>query len=291
MKLFPLLTLPLLIAACSPVTDDGLSFDESSHETCLTVLRDGLNAKGKDDFWASIHAAEALTLAGKGDEVRAFLEPKLETEKDDQKRVGLSREMVRAGDREKAEIMLGILKGDDRHGFVHAAESLYKVGFDGDEAPLVKHFRSNDDPRLLLMTAAALAKHGSPEMKKEGFATLRSVLEKESDPATYRLPAWVLGRIGDSSDIPRIRARIPDTDDPLVEAFLYHSIGLLGDEEGRKKILTNLQSDDAAIRTYAAVFAGESGITEAASFLTKQLDDEDLDARIRAAQALIVLSQ
>lgn len=290
-NLFLIFTSTLLLSSLSAPAADAFELDGETRSKCLEVLRAGLRAEGEENFWAAIHAAEALTLAGKGDEVRAFLEPKLATETDDQKRVGLARELVRAGDREKAAVMLDILKGDDPHGHVHAAESLYKVGFDGSPAPLVKHFQSTDDPRLLLMTAAALAKRGDKDMQREGFDTLRSVLKDESDPAVYRLPAWVLGRIGDKSDIDRIKEKIPDSDDPVVTAFLQHSLALLGDPDARKQILTNLQSDDPAIRTYAAVFAGEAGIGSAAPFLTKQLNDENLDARIRAAQGLIVLSQ
>ncbi|MCH7687666.1 MAG: SPASM domain-containing protein [Planctomycetes bacterium] len=79
-------------------------------QRCLQILRDGMRS---DEFWPSIHAAEGLTLAGYGGEVRKHLQPKLKTETDDQKRCGLARELVRAGDKAPVAIMLDILAKDD----------------------------------------------------------------------------------------------------------------------------------------------------------------------------------
>ena len=108
----------------------------------------------------------------------------------------------------------------------------------------------------------------------------------------FRLSAWVLGRIGEDEDRSLIRSRLADAqDDQLVRAFLNHSLARLGDPEGQQALLENLESSDPAIRTSAAVFAGESGIVAAAPLLIRQLDDANRDARIRAAQALIELSQ
>ncbi|WP_182869970.1 HEAT repeat domain-containing protein [Stieleria mannarensis] len=42
---------------------------------------------------------------------------------------------------------------------------------------------------------------------------------------------------------------------------------------------------------HAAVFAGEAGMTDAVPFLIRQLEDENLDARIRAAGALLALDR
>ena len=100
----------------------------------------------------------------------------------------------------------------------------------------------------------------------------------------------VLGRIGEEKDCATIRSRLSDTGDPLDRAFLQHALAALGDPEARQAVLRNLDSKDAAIRTYAAVFAGESRIFAAVPLLVRQLDDESLDARVRAAQALVVLA-
>ncbi len=263
--------------------------DSEMRQRCMTVLEEGMRA---DDFWPAMHAAEALTLGGQGEVVRAFLEPKLSTETDDQKRCGLARELVRAGDSPQSSVIMDILSSADPHGHVHAAESLYKVGWSGDSAPLNRAFANLDNVRLRLMAAAALAKHGQGSAREESFAFLRQNLRDEKDPAVFRLSAWVLGRIGEDKDCDLIRSRLDDANhDALVHAFLEHALAALGDPQGRQALLANFESSDPAIRTYAAVFAGESGISQAAPFLIRQLDDENLDARIRAAQALLLLTQ
>ncbi|MDF1740571.1 MAG: hypothetical protein P1U86_15525 [Verrucomicrobiales bacterium] len=265
---------------------DDWQLDPEVRAKCLSVLREGL-ASG--EFWPSMHAAEALTVAGFGKEVQDFLVPKLETEDDDQRRCGLARELVRSGDMAKSAVMMKILQKEDPHGHVHAAESLYKVGWMGGFEPLKTVFSETDQMPLKIMAASALAKYDRDESGEEAIAFLRSTLKEEKDPAIFRLPAWVLSRIGDKSDRELIRLRLKDADDPLVHAFLEHALAALGDPDGKEALLENLKSDDPVIRTYAAVFAGESGIFEAVPDLIGQLEDENLDARIRAAQALLTL--
>lgn len=266
----------------------GFRLDAQTRARCLAVLREGMRS---DEFWPAIHAAEALTLAGHGDEVRTFLAPKLKTESDDQRRCGLARELSRAGDVSKSDVMMDMLRGEDPHGHVHAAESLYKVGWRGSSKPLDQAFRQAENIRLKIMAAAAFAKHGQAETKTEAITFLRTILGEEADPEIFRTAAWVIARVGTSQDIALIRDRLEDTDNPLVLAFLQHALGTLGDQQGRQALLRNLASSDSAIRTYAAVFSGESGIAQAVPSLTRQLDDEHRDARIRAAQALLVLAE
>src|SRR5690606_16233633 len=99
------------VVARSAAADDSrvLDLDQATHDRCLSILRKGL---GADDFWPSIHAAEGLTLGGYGEEVIEALTPKLASETDDQRRCGLARELVRAGQRLQANVMLKILAGD-----------------------------------------------------------------------------------------------------------------------------------------------------------------------------------
>ncbi len=278
---------PLLVAPVVGQDKDTWKLDPEVREKCLKVLRDGLHS---EEFWPSMHAAEALTVGGLGAEVQTFLAPKLDTEKDDQHRCGLARELVRSGDRSKSSVMMAILQKEDAYGHVHAAESLYKVGWDGDFEPLKKAFSETSHMPLKIMAASALTKYDRDASGKEAIAFLRDTLKEEPDPAIFRLPAWVLCRVGDESDRELIRSRLKDADDPLVHAFLEHALAALGDPDGKKALLENLKSDDPVIRTYAAVFAGESGIFEAVPDLIRQLDSENLDAGIRAAQALLTLN-
>lgn len=288
--MIPKIILALAVVLVIPVAGigkDTWKLDPEIRTKCLTVLRGGLQS---DEFWPAMHAAEALTVGGQQQEVQEFLAPKLKTEKDDQRRCGIARELVRSGDLAKSEVMIKILQKEDPHGHVHAAESLYKVGWKGSSAPLVDAFTETDDIRLKIMAASALAKFEKGGQGKVAIEFLRDTLGQEEDPTIFRLPAWVLSRIGDKSDRDLIRSRLKDADDPLVHAFLEHALAALGDAEGKAALLKNLKSDDPVIRTYAAVFAGESEIFEAVPDLIRQLDDENPDAGIRAAQALLTLA-
>ena len=263
--------------------DDTINLDDATREKCLTVLRNGLHG---DDFWPSIHAAEGLTLGGYEQEVVVFLTPKLPDEKDDQRRCGISRELVRAGQRANASVMLSILASDDDHGHVHAAESLYKVVEIGDGVAMRRAFQQEDNLRLKLMAAAALARCGNTE----AMGVLRSMLQHE-DPEILRIAAWILGRIGDRSDIPRIRKEIPRCEEELLKAYLHHSLAALGDEDGLSALAANLKHADGAVRTYAATFAGDARALNVTDILRQMLDDPHPDAAIRAAQTLLFLSR
>ena len=274
----------LLSADCaSTARNDSLTLEPVIQQKCLEVLRSGLHS---DQFWPSIHAAEGLTLGGYGDEVIAYLEPKLPLEKDDQQKCGLARELVRAGQRKHATIMLKILAGDDDYGHIHAAESLYKVNIIGDGKAMRRAFEQTNNLRLRLMSAAALARQGD----KSAFEFLRETLSHK-DAETSRTVAWILGRIGDESDIPRIRKLIPMAPDDLTKAYYQHSLASLGDADGLADLAKNLKHEDGSIRTYAATFAGDARAVSLKDDLIALLNDDHEDARIRAAQTLLFLSR
>ena len=275
----------MCLLLCNACSTSRIALDASTKNQCLEVLRAGL---ASNEFWPSIHAAEALTLAGHGDEVSRHLEPKLKTEKNDQHRCGLLRELARAGDKPKSAVMLGILKGADTHGHVHAAESLYKVGWVGDAAPLRSAFAQEENMVLRLMAAGALGKH---EGDAKAMAFLRARMREEQDSKFFRISAWLLGRIGGQADIELIRARMSDAPDDLTKAYLTNAMSVLGDKKAQTALARNLTSDDAGLRVYAAVFAGEAGVTTVKPQLIALLKDDTLDVRIRAAQSLLVLSR
>lgn len=272
--------IPSLVNADSPAPKIKLS--PETEKQCLEVLREAINS---DEFWPSMHAAEALTLAGKGDEVRQIIEPKLKTEKDDQQRCGLARELVRAGDRSKAAIMFQILAGKDTHGHVHACESLYKVNELGDGI-LIREAMKSDNPKKAMMAAALLCRWGNPE----AYKVVRKYLQ-DDDVSIAATAAWIIARVGDKSDIPALKANLKRTDDPFTRAYFETALAMHGDPEGLAAVKANLSSDNAAVKTYSAIFAGEAGAANLKEKLIKQLKDENLDARIRAAQALIVLAK
>ena len=232
-----------------------------------------------------MHAAEALTLAGGGAEVRSLLEPKLKTEQDDQHRCGLARELMRAGDRSKSAIMLDILSGSNPYGHVHACESLYKLNEIGDGTLMRAAMKATENSKKMLMAAAALARWGNPQ----AYVLLRRSLGSDDDD-TARIAAWVLARIGDERDIPPLRKRLQRADDRMLQVYLEHALATLGDAQGLAALARNLDDEDAAIRTYAATFAADARATSTAGRLTELLDDKTLDVRVRAAQSLVVLA-
>ena len=260
-----------------------INLDVAIKTKCLGILRSAF--KG-DEFWPSMHAAEALTLAGHGAEVIELLSPMLPKEEDDQRRCGLARELVRAGDRAKASVMLDILAGDDPHGHVHACESLYKVNEIGNGVSLREAMEDKENLRKQLMAAAALGRWGNPAAMK----LIRRELVNDDEEIT-RISAWILGRIGVPDDILALRVAAERFPAGLSRAYVDHSLAALGDEAGVNALAANLQGDDVAIQVYAATFAGDARAASVAPLLLPLLAAENVDLRVRAAQTLLVLSQ
>lgn len=283
----PTLGLPIaVIVVCSTLHANlwgqTISLEDTTRKRCVEVLEDAFSGA---DFWPAMHAAEALTCAGLGQSIVPKLEAKLRDEVDVQHRCGLARELVRAGDRSHRQLLFDTLADLKSVGRVHAAESLYKVFELGDGRELRAAFSQTDDLTLRVMAAAALARSGNPA----AFASLRLMLA-DGGELESRLAAWVLARIGTQADIAAIRVREEKAVEPLARTFFQHSLAALGDPAGKIQLLKNLDSADPATRTYAAVFAAEARILAAAERLQELLDDEHVDVRVRAAQALILLS-
>lgn len=255
---------------------------------CLDVLQRGLKSIGDkpENFWPAIHAAEALTLAGQGAEVVTSLKERLPKEADPQRRCGLAREIVRTGQLEPLDVLFNTLADEKSNGRIHAAESLYKLGELRDGKLMRAAFEQTENLRLQLMAAAALGRQGDEAAMKR----LRQLLASE-DREIRKICGWVLGLIGDASDVEPLRKTLAAETDELARAYFVNALACLGDASARQSLGKNLTSNDPAVRTYSAEFAGYSRAVEFRPQLIKMLDDENLDARIRAAQSLIMLSQ
>ncbi|MEZ5948737.1 MAG: HEAT repeat domain-containing protein [Planctomycetaceae bacterium] len=250
---------------------------------CLAKLREGLNSS---EFWPAMHAAEALTLAGLEREVIASLQPRLLRETDDQRRCGLARELVRAGNRDSLRILFEILGNENSTGRVHAAESLYKVGEIGDGTLLRRAYAQPENTHLRLMAAAALAEAGDAE----SLIWLRGELRSE-DRLSRQLSVWVLARLGNESDkAPLLRMREHEQD-AVVRGMIANALACLGEPRGFQDLVGNLQSENPTVRVMAAEFAGYSRKAVAQEHLCPLLNDPVLDVRLRAAQSLLVLSK
>lgn len=250
---------------------------------CLTQLRTALTS---EEFWPAMHAAEALTVAGHPVDVRSALEPRLATERDDQHRCGLARELVRADRLSRLSVLVAVLGKKDPYGHTHAAESLYKIGQLGDGTLLRKASQQTENPKLQLMAAAALVRSGDVA----SMALIRSRLT--DDRAEERqVSAWLLARLGDASDIRGLSDAAARETEPNARAYELIALAALGDAQGRKALAAYLTDANPEFRTYAAEMTGYCRAVDQAEKLVHLLDDPTLDVRVRAAQSLLVLSK
>ncbi len=203
MRSRPFLTalLVALIAISSGCTEHSPEFDAVTEARAIETLRQGLE---DEDFWPSIHAAEGLILAGYGDEVRPRLEERLRDETDDQRRTGLARELVRAGDSSKIQILADLLAGEDDYAHVHAAEGLFKIAEIGDHDVMLRAFASDENVSLHLMAAGALARQGHPDALEAIRATYTT-----GDGNEMRIAAWLLGRVRILEPTPPLLRKTP----------------------------------------------------------------------------------
>ncbi len=264
--------------------ENAAPLDAGLYWRCTDILLDGLDAK---EFWPSMHAAAALTETGFGDLVRYRLRPRLPRETDPRRRCGLARELVRAGDRTKTAIMKNILDDpQQKQAYIHAAESLYKVGGGRDAQPELRHALEAGDPVLGLMAAAALVRAGRSDLLPRIRARLR-----DPSPKVFRIAAWLCGRLADTAAVPALKRLLDRDSDPLSRSFVVNALARLGDPPARRRVLDNLKSTDAGVSTYAATALGTYGAPADIRPLRPLLSDANIDTRIRAAQAILRLTR
>lgn len=254
-----------------------------TNSECLMVLRHGLKS---DQFWPSMHAAEALTQAGHGSEVINALKDRLSQEQDLQKRCGIARELVRAGDRSKVAELQAILANPDSYGHVHACESLFKVKEVGNLSLMQAAMQDGANPVKALMAAGALTRQGDAE----ALTFIREQLQSQDSRSRW-IAAWLLGSLGELQDIDAVRAALARSETPREKAYFENTLGMLGDTTGQEALLANLKHPDVSVRADAAYLAGEAHLPQAQEQLKALLKDENLDVGIRAAQGLLALSR
>ena len=282
--LYPLIIVLILFlgGTRTGIAAEPTAIDDATRSRCLTVLREGLQAEA---FWPSMHAAEALTLAGQHSEVISALLPRLREEEDSQRRCGLARELVRAGHEPALAVLFEILASDDPHGHGHACESLLKIDRRGDGKLLRHQWKNGDGLILQLLAAAALARGGD----EAAVGSIRQQLANQDDNVA-RIAAWLLSFVGDASDLPRLQSRLESVEAENHQIFFLAALATLGDEQAREKLQQELANADPQVRVYAAEFCGTARIKSALPRLIERLNDDDLDVRIRAAQAILRLA-
>lgn len=157
------------------------------------------------NFSISLHSAEALTDAGCGSLVVEKYAPALETEKDDVKRSGLSRELVRAGKPEYASVIMEILAKPGHYAKAHCAEAIFKVRFKCDPNLLIAR-SADSNSTIALWPSAALASLGCDAGFKSNL--------KSPDSSSRAFAAWVMAeaKCKDSLDVLQAGLDDPDTD-------------------------------------------------------------------------------
>ena len=247
-----------------------------------TVLKDAAQSA---EFWPGMHACEALTQTGERSFVRALLAGKLDKETDRQRQCGLAREQVRAGDRTHVTKLLEILADTKSNGRTHAAESLFKVAEIGD-GRLVRAAFAEKDVSLMLMSAAALARCGN----RAALEPVRQLLQ-QSDSQNRMLAAWVLGQVGDASDLPALRKAAGLETAVVARSFIFNALARLQDAAAVEEVGKNLSHAETEVRTYALDALAGLRLARFLPEYQKLLEDKNLDTRVRAAQAILLLDR
>lgn len=237
------------------------------------------------EFWPAMHACEALTQAGEGLFVLNLLRGKLSQETDRQRQCGLCREQVRAGDRAHVAQLLEILADKKANGRVHSAESLFKIGEIGD-GRLLRAAVEEPHDSLVMMSAAALARSGNRAV----LGKVRKLLGHKKHE-TRTAAAWVLGQVGDASDIPALRKMANTETNLSAKTFAQNALARLGEAAAIEEVGQNLSHSEAEVRTYAADSLAGLRLPKFLPQYLKLLDDKTVDTRVRAAQAILLLDR
>ena len=275
MRMVALVTvMTTLIGGCAQTNNAAL------RGKCISVCKEAFDVGTDDDFWARMHAAEALTAADQTQWVKNKLRQMLKHGWNAQHMCGLCREMVRAGADEYEQPMVSVLMRPEYGGATHAAESLFKVGKLG-QRDLMEKAAAGKDPVLGMMACAALVRAGDRDKLQRRREGLTSAVERERGVA-----CWVLGQIGEDSDIPGIRQASADwTGEAKVSARV--ALARLGDPQCRERIFDLLKDGEEKHLTAVCEALAAMKLKAARPHLIPLLDDARLDVRVRAAHALI----
>ncbi len=252
------------------------------YQHCLYILRENLLAS---EIVLAIHAAEGLTETGYGCEVRDAFLPRFLKESSDRNQCLLARELVRAGDKDKVDVLILALERTEDALQVVAAESLFKLRHIVDEDIARRVHANASNAKLKLHISAILACQGD----RKSLDRIKEDLFSEVVDARM-IAAWILTRIGSHLDVSLLqKLRLSETD-TMVCAYIDHALAALKDESGIRSLRMNLSSDCAVIRRMATETSRLIQSSVILQKLNNLLNDQDCDVQIRAAHALLIAS-
>ena len=277
----------IVLAFCCAVNPDG-AISPALHARCLSVLREAL-ADGKE--FVKVHAAESLIWTGNAGNVReVFLN---EPTTAPRYRIGVWRVLAQTApepkDRHEYENkILAVLLDTNAPDRTHAAETSGKLGVTS-HAPEVLLLAGGEAGACQAMARWVLANSGdekdeaflaelleSPNADARGCAAYALRFFKKIRPATYEKLKTAAEKepVGSSQ-----RAN-------MISPWYLHA-SLAERPDVRARLLQCVETGKGEDKREVCAALGRVPNPEDLPFLTRLLDDADLDARAGAAEAIL----
>ncbi len=156
---------------------------------------------------------------------------------------------------------------------------------------------SQQSPQPEIERLASQLKSSDEEERREATLMLAALETRAAIPAlTYALndsservrahAITGLARLGDSSLVPVIAARLAQDKNPFVRKAAAYALGKFGRTEATAALVAALKDKDTEVRGAAAVALGEYADAAAIAPLTAALEDKSEFVRAQAARAL-----
>lgn len=280
-----LLLIFVLLSGCgsAKVPQPAYLITGNTHTRCIQILKEGLQS---NEYWPSIYAAEALIQANFEFDAQPVLESRLQNEVDSRRQAGYLRALLPLAPNGSLIQLQNIVLGSDPAASVLAAEAMFYYGRIGDPGILDQIVQNTTNGRLKVYLAAALT--------RADRANFRDLIREElsgNNPANRYTAADVIPLLGKPDQDVAILLDMQDLASSDFEQFYFtRALAMFGVLSARQNLGTLLNHSDVTIRSRAAFAVAESWLLEEVTTLVKLLDDPTLSVRVRAAQALLTLS-
>ena len=253
------------------------------HDKCTSTLREALNS---DEFWPSIHAAEALIDAGYGFDAVPVLREKLDKETQPVYQAGLAKALLRGGQKEAIVILQDIILGQDEAAREEAVRGMFHIATVADTSIINDAIRSSSNPVLHIYASALL--HVAEKEKK--LDEVRNALTANN--SALRVAASdIIPIIGSSdSDTTQLLLNLNNASSDMESFYTTRALAMLDHPGARQALVQYTRHKDPSIRERAAYALAESWLVDEIELLYALLDDPSLAVRVRAAQALLIFN-